>query len=76
MLAAVIFFLVCRKESALEQVNLAWGKQLGKWFYSMSKYLFCGVTLVVLILGAVFAVLDEIKVCRRPFQRAAGVFYD
>lgn len=54
MLAAVMFFLVRRKESALEQVTLAWGKQLGKWFYSLSKYLFCGVTLVVLIPGAVF----------------------
>ena len=28
-------------------------KPLGRWFYPMAKYLFCGVTLLVLILGAV-----------------------
>ena len=37
----------------LEQVNLSRKKPLGSWFYPMAKYLFCGVTLVVLVLGAV-----------------------
>ena len=53
LLAAVMFFWVCGKDYVLEQVNLARSKPLGAWFYPMAKYLFCGVTLLVLILGAV-----------------------
>ena len=52
-LAGVMFFWVCGKDYVLEQVNLARQKPLGAWFYPMAKYLFCGVTLVVLVLGAV-----------------------
>ena len=52
LLAAVMFFWVCGKDYVLEQVNLARSKPLGGWFYPMAKYLFCGVTLLVLILGA------------------------
>lgn len=52
LLAAVMFFWVCGKDYVLEQVNLAHSKPLGAWFYPMAKYLFCGVTLLVLILGA------------------------
>lgn len=54
MLAAVMFFWVCRKEFVLEQVNLARERPLGGWFYPMAKYVFCGVTLLVLVLGAGF----------------------
>ena len=52
-LAAVMFFWVCKKEYVLHEVNLARTKPLGRWFYPMAKYVFCGVTLLVLILGAV-----------------------
>ena len=52
LLAAVMFFWVCGKDYVLEQVNLAREKSLGKWFYPIAKYLFCGVTLIVLLLGA------------------------
>ena len=52
MLAAIMFFWVCKKDFVLEQVNLARKKPLGGWFYPMAKYVFCGVTLVVLIMGA------------------------
>ena len=52
MLAAVMFFWVCRKDYVLHNVNLARSKPLGKWFYPMAKYVYCGVTILVLILGA------------------------
>ena len=52
-LAGVMFFWVCGKDYVLKQVNLARTKPLGAWFYPMAKYLFCGVTLVVLVLGAI-----------------------
>ena len=53
LLAAVMFFWVCGKTYVLKEVNLAREKPLGPWFYPTAKYLFCGVTLAVLILGAV-----------------------
>ena len=52
-LAGVMFFWVCGKDYVLGQVNLARRKPLGGWFYPMARYLFCGVTLVVLVLGAI-----------------------
>ena len=52
MLAAVMFFWVCKKDYVLRQVNLARTKSLGGWFYPMAKYVYCGVTILVLILGA------------------------
>lgn len=53
MLAGIMFFWVCKKDFVLEQVNLARSKPLGAWFYPMAKYVFCGVTILVLALGAV-----------------------
>lgn len=52
MLAAVMFFWVCKKDFVLQQVNLARSKPLGSWFYPLAKYGFCGVTILVLIMGA------------------------
>ena len=52
LLAGVMFFWVCGRDYVLREVNLARPKPLGPWFYPMAKYLFCGVTLAVLILGA------------------------
>lgn len=51
LLAGVCFFWLCRKDYVLEQVNLARSKPLGSWFYPLAKYGFCGMTLLVLILG-------------------------
>ena len=51
LLAGVCFFWLCRKDYVLEQVNLARSKPLGGWFYPLAKYGFCGVTLLVLVLG-------------------------
>ena len=52
LLAGVMFFWVCKKDYVLEQVNKARSTPIGPWFYPMAKYLFCGVTLVVLVMGA------------------------
>mgnify|MGYP002563126784 CR=1 FL=1 len=52
LLAAVFFFWIYGKEDCLAQVNLARQKPLGGWFYPLAKYGFCGVTVFVLILGA------------------------
>ena len=52
LLAAVFFFWIYGKKDCLEQVNLARRTPLGGWFYPLAKYGFCGVTVFVLILGA------------------------
>ena len=53
LLAAIMFFWVCGKDYVLKHVNLSREKALGGWFYPLAKYVFCGVTLLVLVLGAV-----------------------
>ena len=53
LLAGVFFYWVLKKEDCLVQVNLARRRPLGRWFYPTAKYLYCGVTVLVLILGAV-----------------------
>ena len=52
LLAGVFFYWVYPKKDCLEQVNLARRKPLGTWFYPLAKYGFCGVTVVVLVVGA------------------------
>ena len=51
-LAGIGFFWVLRREDCLEQVNLSRERPMGGWFYPLAKYGFCGVTVLVLIVGA------------------------
>jgi NSS family neurotransmitter:Na+ symporter len=53
LIAAVMFFWVCGKKFCLAQVNKGRKKALGGWFYPLAKYVFCGATLVVLVLGSI-----------------------
>ena len=53
LLAAVCFFWVCKKDFTLEAVNRSRSKPLGNWFLPLARYGLCGVTVLVLILGAV-----------------------
>lgn len=53
-MAAVMFFWICPKGYAREQVKLGSRKVLGKWFEPVTKYLFVGLTLGVYILGIFF----------------------
>lgn len=52
LLAGILFFWVFPKADCLEQVNLARCHPLGRWFYPLAKYGFCGVTILVLVMGA------------------------
>lgn len=51
LLAAILFFWVCGKETVREQVSLGAPKQIGKWFLPAGRFVFCGLTLLVLLLG-------------------------
>lgn len=52
-LAAVMFFWVLKKDTALEAVAEGRAKPIGKWFYPLGKYGYCALTLVALIAGAI-----------------------
>lgn len=54
VLAAIMFFWVCPKGYAREQVEIGCGKKLGKWFEPVTKYVFVGITLIVYVLGIFF----------------------
>lgn len=51
LLAAVMFFWVCPKGFAREQVQMGREKKLGAWFEPATKYFFVGLTILVYILG-------------------------
>ncbi len=51
LLAGIMFFWVCGKDFVNEQVSLGAGTPVGKWFYPAGKYVFCGLTVIVLLFG-------------------------
>ena len=51
LLAGIMFFWVCGSKFAKEQAELGRSTPLGKWFTPVTKYVFCGLTILVYILG-------------------------
>lgn len=51
LLAGVMFYWVYGSNFAREQIQLGRDKKIGKWLEPMSKYVFCGLTILVLTLG-------------------------
>ncbi|QUH29014.1 sodium-dependent transporter [Vallitalea guaymasensis] len=51
LLAGIMFFWVCGTKFAREQAQLGREKKIGPWFEPMAKYIFCGLTIIVYILG-------------------------
>lgn len=49
--AGVIFFWLCGKDFVRKHVDMGAKKPVGPWFEFASKYVFCGLTIVVLVLG-------------------------
>ncbi len=54
LLAGIMFFWVCGKGFAREQAQTGREKKIGKWFEPMTKYVFCGATIIVYILGIIY----------------------
>lgn len=52
-LAGFVFFWIAGKDYVLEAVNQGTKKPIGKWFYPLSKYIYCSFAIVALIAGAV-----------------------
>lgn len=51
LIAGILFYWVCGKDFVREQIDLGAKKKLGKWYEFASKYLFCGLTIAVLVFG-------------------------
>ncbi len=52
-LAAILFFWVAGKKFVEKAVNSGREKPIGGWFYPLAKYGFCGICVLVLIVGAI-----------------------
>ena len=51
-IAGIMFFWVLGKAFVEKEVNKGREKAIGEWFYPLSKYVFCGVSILVLLVGA------------------------
>lgn len=51
LISGIMFFWVCGKGYAAGQAQLGREKKIGMWFEPIGKYLFCGLTFAVLVLG-------------------------
>ena len=54
LLAAIMFFWVCPKGFALDQVSEGRKKPVGKFYYVLTKYVFVILTIAVIILGIAY----------------------
>lgn len=54
LLAAVMFFWVCPRGVSRKQVSLGRKHLVGRWYEPMTRYVFVGITVVVIVLGLVF----------------------
>jgi NSS family neurotransmitter:Na+ symporter len=53
-LAGIMFFWVMGKKYVEAQVSKGRRKPIGSWYYPLGKYLFCGLTVAVFVLGILF----------------------
>lgn len=54
LMAGIMFFWVCGPGFAKKEAETGRTKALGRWFEPAGKFLFCGLTLAVLLLGIFF----------------------
>lgn len=50
-IAGILFFWVCGKDFVRQQIDMGARKPMGNWFEFASKYVFCFLTIAVLVLG-------------------------
>lgn len=55
LIAAVLFFWVCGKDYAAEQINKGMATPRGPLFAALGRYVFCPLSLLVLVLGCLTA---------------------
>ena len=52
LLAGTMFFWVAGREFVEREVHEGAGRRLGRWFFPLGKYVYCSLTLVALVAGA------------------------
>lgn len=52
LLAGVMLFWIAGRDFTMREVNQGADRPLGRWFYPTGKYLYCALTLVALVAGA------------------------
>ena len=55
LLAAVMFFWIYGKEDAIMEIDQGSRIKLGRYIFPFGKFVFCGLTIIVLILGSITA---------------------
>ncbi len=50
-IAGILFFWICGKDFVRKQIDMGAKKPVGKWFEFGSKYIFCFLTIAVLVFG-------------------------
>lgn len=54
LLAGIMFFWVCGKGFAAKQIETGSSRKWGNFIEGVGKYVYCGVTIIVIVLGVVF----------------------
>ena len=54
LLAGIMFYWICGKDFVREQIDTGAQRKLGSWYEWASKYVFCGLTIVVLVMGTIW----------------------
>ena len=54
LIAAIIFYWIMGDKFAYEQMQLGREKPVGKWMIPFGKYVYCGISILVIILGIAF----------------------
>ena len=54
LLAGLVIYWVCKSGFAREQVQIGREKIVGVWFEPVTKYLFCGIAIIVYIMGILY----------------------
>ena len=53
-MAGIMFFWIFKNGAARKAIQTGRSKQIGKWLEPVTKYVFCGLTVLVFILGIIF----------------------
>ncbi len=52
LMAGLMVYWIAGRDFAIKEVNEGSGRPLGSWFYPLGKYVYCTLTLVALVAGA------------------------
>ncbi len=54
VISAIAFFWIYGMDNALKEINMGARRPLGNWFIPLAKYVFVFVSIIVIVLGAIY----------------------